>query len=573
MHHTQDGAPASQSGYSDRKIQEAEIRLRGEDVLKATKIGIWVIEADTNIGVKRMYVDQSMEDILGLEHTSDSEEYFARWYQRINDGYYYYVNTAFNEMTSTGKIVEVEYTWKHPSRGEVPVRCVGVLGHVEDGVYTLEGYQRIVEDIVKKSFLDNRNMEIFEYNETRHSIYFHTDRALIKDGPHRERDFPDCWIRQKMIHPYFVEAFQDILSSVKDRQENQNLDLLLKNRQDDFEWFRMETHHIGKDEQDIHTVIITLLPIMESQTIQMKYIRKDNFYQAILSRATAYAEVDLSSGILQNCGGLWASYIKTGQKTTLQETVDGHLDDTVVKEDSDGCRRILDIVQLRKSFQEGQSTITHQFRRICRSSGYHWMELIIHIFQEQVTENMYALLYLKDIDADKRRQLAQEREASLDPLTGLFNRKTFELRASNYIMNLASEEELCVLILLDLDDFKQVNDTMGHQAGDDVLRAFASLIQQSFRSTDYVGRLGGDEFLVFVKDFRSKKSLNQRLRCLQSRLKKLRPIPASYSAGITIVPKKNYRYGESLRQADAALYVSKRESKSTFRYWEPSMEI
>ena len=84
------------------------------------------------------------------------------------------------------------------------------------------------------------------------------------------------------------------------------------------------------------------------------------------------------------------------------------------------------------------------------------MKLVFHVFQDRYTENMYALMYMKNIDAEKRREMAQERAARRDPLTNVYNRKIFESEVREFMTS--EEDRKGALIILDLDDFKQVND-------------------------------------------------------------------------------------------------------------------
>lgn len=544
--------------------------MKEEDILKATKLGLWTIEIDTNTNKKRMYVDASMSNILGVTDILTSEGYYNHWYDNINDGYYNYVNNAVEKLIDTGQIIELEYTWNHPKFGEVPVRCVGVLSKIENGVIILKGYHRIVSDMVQVRFLDSQNYEMFEYNEIKHTIYFHTNRAIIQGEEGRETDFPDCWIRQGMIHTYFIKDFREVFNSVKDSQEMQTLDLLMKSKSGEFEWFRLETHHIGSSEQDMNTIIISLHPIMENQTLQLQYVRKDDFYHAILSTTAAYAEVDLNTGAMQSSGGFWEEYTQIGKKEGLnfQQLNEKYMLPFVVPEDYELCKKLTNIENMRQAYRTGRHTANYQHQRICEDHSKRWMELVIHIFQEQVTENMYALVYLKDIDAQKRMQLEREEEASKDPLTNVLNRRMFEHRIAQYVHSDVPGEEPCALLIFDVDNFKQVNDTFGHHKGDEVLKQFASTLQSSFPGNEYVGRLGGDEFIVFIRNFESEEMLNQKLKQFSEKLIKDIIIPINCSVGIHQTRKKDFDYIGSINRADAALYDSKRRGKNTFTYWK-----
>ena len=101
-------------------------------------------------------------------------------------------------------------------------------------------------------------------------------------------------------------------------------------------------------------------------------------------------------------------------------------------------------------------------------------------------------------DRDAKKQIVElQRLAMKDELSGLMNRDTLERRIKERLANMMPEET-CALFIVDLDDFKRVNDTLGHQAGDQAIRQTGRVLSGMFRASDIVGRLGGDEFAVFL---------------------------------------------------------------------------
>ena len=159
----------------------------------------------------------------------------------------------------------------------------------------------------------------------------------------------------------------------------------------------------------------------------------------MLSETVAYAEVDLSNGKIQSSGGLWKDYVAEGEREALNymKVFNRHIDELVLEEDQVGCYDVLEQEKMVYNYNSGTATVNYQLRRRMARGSYHWMELTVHVFQEQVTENMYALLYLKDIDGQKRRQQEQERAANTDPLTNVLNRRIFEQYTSHYVLELS----------------------------------------------------------------------------------------------------------------------------------------
>jgi diguanylate cyclase (GGDEF)-like protein len=181
-----------------------------------------------------------------------------------------------------------------------------------------------------------------------------------------------------------------------------------------------------------------------------------------------------------------------------------------------------------------------------------YQQLQISRIRRQLTDQVFAV--------DKVEVLAQEvyKMALLDPLTGLFNRRYIEQRLEDEIKRSERHGRALSVILFDLDEFKQVNDTYGHGAGDALLKAFADRLSKATRGSDASARYGGDEFLVVLPECKP-----ENVQHVLKRLEGIRveveahSLPIALSAGWAELLS-----GESakdlLARADAALYSNKR---------------
>ena len=234
----------SKRGYfqSAQTEEAGKIRdtMQQNEILELTQLGLWVIRIDTASDTYSMHADSRMLQLLQVDGEKSGREIFDHWYGRINDGYYKYIQTAMDRMMQGDEVISVEYTWNHPDLGEVPVRCVGKLSGEKDGVYTLKGYHRLLSDMRKLQFLSyNNEPEMFEYNEKKHTIYFHTNRNLIYGRSRKEDGFPYTWIRRGIIHPYFIDRFQQMFTNVDAQDDIQYEDILLLNKDKEFAWYRV----------------------------------------------------------------------------------------------------------------------------------------------------------------------------------------------------------------------------------------------------------------------------------------------------------------------------------------------
>lgn len=554
----------------DNLIHELIKSKSAEDILSATKLGLWMIQIDQTKNEYSMIADKNMKKALGVSGNISNQDCYKHWYNQINDGFYHYVNNAVETMITTGDTVEVEYTWNHPERGEVTVRCVGALVSNVNGIVVLEGYHRILDDLNQLHLL-SRNMdnEIFEFHESRQMIYFHSERRLIYGNERREEKFPDSWIERGIVHPYFIEGFRGLFKHVEKKQNKQSLHVMLKNKMGEYEWYKIETRHMGKEKEDRKTLIVQIVPMMEKKLVELKYNRTNDFYQAMLSETIAYAEINLDDGNILATGGFWENYSEQESKNRISFSsfIREMIGKYVVEEDQERCYEFLQLSSMKDYFESGIRNTSIQYKRKMQDEDIHWIELTIHMFQEKDTRNIYALLYQKDINRDKRRALKNEEAAQLDALTHALNRNTFEKQV-NYYMATLEKDKLCALMIIDIDNFKEINDFQGHLQGDAILKNLTETLRTSFRATDLIGRLGGDEFMVFVKDIKSSAMLEKRLDKLYEAFHKADTYSFSCSSGICLIEKENFQYETCLKQADEALYQSKRNGKNSYTFFE-----
>lgn len=177
-------------------------------------------------------------------------------------------------------------------------------------------------------------------------------------------------------------------------------------------------------------------------------------------------------------------------------------------------------------------------------------------------------------------RLSQERlrhQAFHDALTGLPNRLLL-LETIDRAVAVAKRNDTKVAVLfIDLDDFKKINDTAGHDEGDRFLIDVSTRVQSVLRDSDVIGRLGGDEFLIILENVESQHQIIN----MHERILKLFSTPyqaeenqyvVSCSIGISFYPQDGNNSEELIRKADMAMYEAKRGGKNTYHYFDPSLE-
>jgi diguanylate cyclase (GGDEF)-like protein len=168
------------------------------------------------------------------------------------------------------------------------------------------------------------------------------------------------------------------------------------------------------------------------------------------------------------------------------------------------------------------------------------------------------------------------RMVNYDALTDLPNRRALVERIETVVHNAKRAQEVFAVLFMDVDGFKTINDSLGHSAGDEVLKAFAQRLQHCVRDGDTVARLGGDEFVVLMENLRSPHDAQDIAQSVLDRMTRgqwadEQPIQAVPSIGIALFPRDGETADTLLKNADAAMYEAKRAGRATWRFFEASM--
>ena len=193
-----------------------------------------------------------------------------------------------------------------------------------------------------------------------------------------------------------------------------------------------------------------------------------------------------------------------------------------------------------------------------------------HFLSDGSVDGLYTIS--TDVSALKNIERELSALARVDSLTGLPNRRQFDERMDEAIARCQRTERPMAVMFLDIDKFKHINDTLGHAAGDEVLRQFAIRVKQSVRKTDVVARFAGDEFVVILDGFKSSLEISLIAKKILASVRK--PLAAeeitlvvTTSIGITLFDRSDDSADAILKRADEALYGAKKAGRDCFHLW------
>lgn len=235
-----------------------------------------------------------------------------------------------------------------------------------------------------------------------------------------------------------------------------------------------------------------------------------------------------------------------------------------------------DFKQAMAKVIRGQDFSTVEARVQDAQGRYIWCRFRSTVQYDEAGQPFKAVGVITDIDKEKRMIDDLRKRAERDALTGLYNREETEHRIRYHLEN--RPDEICALFMIDTDNFKQVNDNQGHIFGDAVLSEAAAGMQRLTRRTDVVGRIGGDEFTIFLKSIPSKEVAVKKAEKLISMFRELFQeekhfIRITCSVGVAFYPEDGVDFQSLYHSADLALYQAKSQGKDQYVLFDSQHEV
>ena len=247
------------------------------------------------------------------------------------------------------------------------------------------------------------------------------------------------------------------------------------------------------------------------------------------------------------------------------------VDNHVHKDDLEKVDVFRDI-DVDRRVSRNEYCIETEFRIRLKRGTYRWISAVTVLLYDDERRNYYVLMLLKDINKKKMLELESTILARRDAMTRLYNKTYAENVVKEEIEKLEKDAN-AALVIIDIDNFKTINDTYGHMIGDHVIIEFASRLMTCTRETDIVGRIGGDEFLVYIPNFGNRERLYHKITKMLENLhyeysEKDTELQVHCSMGISTFSDENNDYMKMFQCADKALYVSKKNGKDAFCIYE-----
>ncbi len=223
--------------------------------------------------------------------------------------------------------------------------------------------------------------------------------------------------------------------------------------------------------------------------------------------------------------------------------------------------------KMRKAMRDGTSIRT-QILNYDKAGNELWLDInMVPLFDEYGNLAYYAAIE-RDLTEHKKLQAQLESMATIDSLTGMANRQAFLQRAKNEFNRARRYSRPLTVVMIDIDHFKAINDQYGHATGDEVLRQISDICQRSLRGTDFMGRVGGEEFVLLLPDTAHSSAYHvaERMRTHLSEtpveLENGISLNITASFGVASMNEHDRDLDNVLERADEAMYHAKHEGRN-----------
>lgn len=301
------------------------------------------------------------------------------------------------------------------------------------------------------------------------------------------------------------------------------------------------------------------------------YLAEEQYRRAILSDTIAFYIINITQDTFEKCqlNDEMCAYVEPG--TSLNQFVRGNASQYVAEEDIEQFLATFSAENIDQASRNGIASLSCEYRLRLKNGGYTWVISIIRLITDAETGERKGIMYVRDISKMKQEKTELLDKASRDSMTQLYNKETLS-RAVDQLLSDTPDEE-GIMIMLDVDNFKFINDTYGHPTGDKVLIRLAQAIKKSFSEQAWTGRAGGDEFCVFIPYAERKKLWERELQCLWKAIAAIRlsdcpELHITCSIGVANRRPGPMRFRELYENADRALYFSKNNGKGKISYYD-----
>ena len=385
-------------------------------------------------------------------------------------------------------------------------------------------------------------------------------------------ELPRCMehVSAEIVH-YFSSAnaktMEGFVETVKkdlhDGKENSERELQIHKQEEELYYQIKMTHLYDAKKRPVRSIGM-IYDVTEQKQKELLLRREEKLRNLFMTDTIAFYEIDIEDDIVIR---EYANRKKGAGK--YSDVLEQFIEKRVLDQYQAYLRESCSLEYMKRCFQQQVYDYIVEYEYIRNNGSPYWVASELHLEEEKGIRK--AFMTVRDIDSKKRRELHLEQQAVFDALTQVYNRSA-GIRKISTALETMQPEDISAFLILDLDNFKQVNDCLGHMMGDQVLIEVARIMKTHFRNYDVICRLGGDEFIIFIQ----KIPLEALDKIVRSFLRKLvltyssegKEVTVSASVGAALAPVHGTDFSQLYEKADSALYQVKNSSKNDYMLYK-----
>ncbi|MGV8905887.1 MAG: diguanylate cyclase [Acetobacterium sp.] len=422
--------------------------------------------------------------------------------------------------------------------------------------------------------MENTDVIIYDYIvKTKKSIF---PESIWKryDIQHIVEDTVETVIKKGIVHPKSVSRFREIYEKIDNGEPFAEGVIAFIDKDGVERINEIFFTNIFDDQGNPMRAIGVLRDVTEQKILQ-----SEKKYQKSMTQDKKFIyEANISQNSLNTLDLGWAEMLGLPKVHNFSDMIHYVIKNNIHPDYIPVFKDFNSIKSITRSFNSGETKKYIQYPRKGLTDNYIWTQNTMNIIRDDITGDIKIRCYLKNIHEKKEKETALIYKSEHDMLTGLYNKGTTENLIKNYLGSAKGRLGRHGFFIIDIDYFKDLNDSFGHLFGDNVLTEISGKIRDAFRENDIIGRIGGDEFVVFMKNipksevalFKAKQLCN---RIKTTYCKNSVEQGLSASVGMALYPDDGKDYKTLCERADTALYVGKKNGRNQFTLYEEEMLI
>lgn len=449
----------------------------------------------------------------------------------------------------------------------------------------MDGHEGQAEDALRSDIILYRKqldvairhcgMSLWDFDIKKRCIYQRNNSIEMHGLASMIENVPDSLIESGYVHPASAEAFSEMYRLLTSGEPKAEGIFRVRNAEQTGYWWEKITYLTEYDASHRPVKAIGFsTDITEHMMVQQELQRMNLQKELLIQKTLLNMVVDFTSGLVLDIDASRLDPVSPDEINSYEDFLFLLYRHTVDARQRGRIEWMLDRVNLQRRYKDGEENTCFDF--LCGRPGQEpvWAQFVLHMKRSQENEHLIGKGYVENINERKQTEIELKSHAEMDGLTQVYNRETFRMLTDNALFT-RSGSRLIIFGILDVDDFKSINDKYGHAVGDAALQKVAKALKGVFRQEDFVGRLGGDEFVFTLSEFSEVTVLKRKLDQLFKRLHSsdsLVTAPLYVSVGIAVAPWDGDTFDSLYRKADIALYRAKSAGKNDWCVYQGTME-